>query len=90
MEIYQEALSFLDAEIELMICNDGSLKNEQMRKARRLHYQQQPDYLDMKNRYKEARIKRERTGIELTRVKNQFSIFKLEARQAIASLEAAS
>jgi hypothetical protein len=38
-----------------------------MRKARRLHYQQQPDYLDMKNRYKEARIKRERTGIELTR-----------------------
>jgi hypothetical protein len=88
VEIYGEHLSFMDAEIEIEIACDGDLKNDQMRKAKRLELQQQPDYLDAKTRLKDAKVQRERLSIELNQTRNEFSVAKLEARNAIANLEA--
>lgn len=88
IEIYSEQLSFMDADIEAAIASDSSLKNEQMRKARRLEMQQDQDYLDIKSRLKDAKLQRDRHSIQLNLLKNEFSVAKLEARTAIASLEA--
>jgi hypothetical protein len=88
VEIYAEHLSFFDGEIETQIAVDGDLKNEQMRKAKRLQLQQDQDYLDVKNRLKEAKVKRERFAIQLNQARNEFAVAKLEARQAIANSEA--
>jgi len=88
VEIYSEQLSFMDADIEAAIASDSSLKNDQMRKARRLEMQQDQDYLDSKSRLKDAKLRRERLSIGLNRMRNEFSVAKLEARTAIANLEA--
>ena len=90
VESHEETLSFLDEEIETSIARDGDLKNEQMRKARRLKLQQQPDYLQMKSRLKDAKLRREQASIQLNQVRNEFSVAKLEARLRAASLEVAA
>lgn len=90
LECWQEELYFLNGEIELAIACDADLKNEQMRKAKRLELQQQPDYLQIKNKVKEAKINRDRLQIQVDLLRNQFSVAKLEARLRAASLEAAA
>lgn len=88
VEVQTELLGFMDGEIEATIANDSSLKNEQMRKAKRLELQQQPDYLQAKVALKEAKEDRDRLQIKLNLLRNQFSVAKLEARLQVAQLEA--
>ncbi len=85
--IYKEQLSFMDGEIETAIALNKELKNEQQRKTKRLELKQEPDYLQAKASLTEATEKRDREVIQLNLLRNQFSVAKLEARQAIANLE---
>ena len=77
----------MDGEIELKIAFNKELKNEQQRKTKRLELKQEPDYLQVKAALTEATEKRDREVIQLNLLRNQFSVAKLEARQAIANLE---
>ncbi len=86
--IHKENLSFMDGEIETAIASNKDLKNEQQRKTKRLELRQEPDYLQAKASLTEATEKRDKAQIELNLLRNQFSVAKLETRQAIASLEA--
>ena len=86
--IYKEQLSFMDGEIETAIALNKELKNEQQRKTKRLELKQEPDYLQAKASLTEATEKRDREVIQLNLLRNQFSVAKLETRQAIANLEA--
>lgn len=88
VNIHKEQLSFMDADIEAAIASDKELKNEQQRKTKRLELKQQPDYLQTKSALTKATEKRDKALIELNLLRNQFSVAKLEVRQAIASLEA--
>ena len=69
---------------------DKSLKNDQHRKAKRLELQQQPDYLQICNSFKQAKEDRDRTLIKLNQLRNEFSVMKLEVRMMIAQLEVAA
>ena len=86
--IYKEQLSFMDGEIETAIALNKELKNEQQRKTKRLELKQEPDYLQAKAALTEATEKRDKAVIQLNLLRNQFSVAKLETRQAIANLEA--
>lgn len=88
VNIYKEQLSFMDADIEAEIASDKELKNEQQRKTKRLELKQEPDYLRTKAALTKATEKRDREVIQLNLLRNQFSVAKLEMRQAIASQEA--
>ena len=88
VSIYKEQLSFMDGEIETAIALNKELKNEQQRKTKRLELKQEPDYLQAKAALTEATEKRDREVIQLNLLRNQFSVAKLEARQAIANFEA--
>ena len=70
-----------------VIASNKELKNEQQRKTKRLELKQEPDYLQVKAALTEATEKRDREVIQLNLLRNQFSVAKLEARQAIANLE---
>ncbi len=87
VNIYKEQLSFMDADIEAAIASDKELKNEQQRKTKRLELRQEPDYLQVKAALTEATEKRDFELIQLNLLRNQFSVAKLETRQAIANLE---
>ena len=87
VEIQLEILGFLKEDIEMAIAQNKDLKNEQQRKAYRIQQQQQPDYLDITRALKAAKEERDLCQIELNRVKNEFSVTKLETRLHIASLE---
>lgn len=78
VEIQNQLLGFLDGEIEKNIADDKSLKNDQHRKAKRLELQQQPDYLQTLNIFKQAKEDRERTLIKLNQLR--CGIFSNEAR----------
>ena len=69
------------------IALNKELKNEQLRKTKRLELKQEPDYLQVKAALTEATEKRDKEVIQLNLLRNQFSVAKLEARQAIANLE---
>ncbi len=88
LDICKEQLWFMDAEIEAEIAGNKELKNEQQRKMKRLELQQEPDYLDRKCQLKKIKEQLDRENIKLNLLRNQFTVAKLEARKAIADLEA--
>jgi hypothetical protein len=89
VNIYKEQLSFMDADIEVAIAlSQELLKNEQQRKTKRLELKQEPDYLQTKSQLTKVTEKRDKALIELNLLRNQFSVAKLEIRQAIAKYEA--
>lgn len=84
-----ESVKIFEAEIDKEIAFDATLKNEAQRKARRIELQQTDgDYYAASRLLKETKEKREMLAIELELLRNQFSILKLEKREAIARLEA--
>ncbi len=86
--IQNQLISFLDADLEQEIASNKELKNEQQRKTKRLELRQEPDYLQFLAALAEATEKRDRAIIQLNLLRNQFSVAKLEMRQAIAQMEA--
>lgn len=84
-----ESVKIFEAEIDKAIAFDLTLKNDAQRKARRIELQQTDgDYYQASRLLKETKEKRELLAIELELARNQFSILKLEKREAIARLEA--
>lgn len=84
-----ESVKIFEAEIDKAIAFDATLKNEAQRKARRIELQQTDgNYYAASRLLKETKEKRETLAIELELLRNQFSILKLEKREAIARLEA--
>jgi len=91
VEQTQTMLKQIESEIDLNIAFDKELRNDAQRKAAKqqqldehLHYWEQQEILN------QTRAKREQVYIELGLRRNEFSVLKLERREAIAKLELAS
>ncbi|NJR66777.1 MAG: hypothetical protein HC772_18045 [Leptolyngbyaceae cyanobacterium CRU_2_3] len=86
---FKAILVTLDRELDAAIAYDLELKNDTQRKARRAELQALEDYqgalLDLQN----AQDRLIELEIDLTLLRSQFSVLKLEKRGAIAQLEAA-
>lgn len=84
-----ESVKVFEAEIDKEIAFDSNLKNDAQRKARRIELQQTDgDYYSASRQLLEAKSKRDLLQIQLELLRNQFSLLKLEKREAIARLEA--
>jgi hypothetical protein len=84
-----ESVKIFEAEIDKQIAFDSNLKNDAQRKARRIELQQTDgDYYTASRQLLETKSKRDLLQIQLELVKNQFSVLKLEKREAIARAEA--
>jgi hypothetical protein len=84
-----ESVKVFEAEIDKQIAFDSTLKNDSQRKARRIELQQTDgDYYTASRQLLETKSKRDLLQIQLSLVQNQFSVLKLEKREAIAQVEA--
>lgn len=88
VEKTQATLKQIESEIDTCVAFDSGLRNDAQRKAKRqelleehLHYWEQQEILS------QTKAKREQIFIELCLRRNEFSILKLERREAIARLE---
>jgi hypothetical protein len=70
------------------IAFDTTLKNDAQRKAKRSELlDEHPNYWEQQEILAQAKAKREAVFIELCLRRNEFSVLKLERREAIARLE---
>lgn len=84
----EEKINLFNAELELEIANDSSLRNEGMRKAQKTISQQtNKQYQDLLAQLEKAEHREKVSLITLERYKREFSVLKLEAKNAIAKLE---
>ena len=84
-----ESVKIFEAEIDKQIAFDATLKNDAQRKSRRIELQQTDgDYYQSSCLLKQKKEQRELLAIELELLRNQFSILKLELREAIVRTEA--
>jgi hypothetical protein len=78
----------IEAEIDSAIAFDQGLKNDAQRKARRQQLlDEHPSYWEQQQFLTQHRVKRESYFIQLCLKRNEFSVLKLEKREAIARLE---
>lgn len=83
-----ESVKIFEAEIDKVIAFDTSLKNDTQRKAKRIELQQTDgDFYSASLLLKQTKKKRNSVEIDLELLRNQFSVLKLEKREAIARLE---
>lgn len=83
----QEAIAMRTAEIERIVAYDESLTNDVKRKAKRAELMEHMDYKAMQQDLQVAIDRRAAIEIDLNLLLNQFSVLKLEKREAIAQLE---
>jgi hypothetical protein len=83
----QDVLNHLTAEIDTAIAFDTDLKNDAQRKARRLEMMASSDYRKSLANLLMAQDKRTEIEIDLNLLRNQFSVLKLEMREAISRRE---
>jgi hypothetical protein len=88
LDLAIRALAFIESEIERSIATDSELKNDQQRKAKRLELQSEPSYTEARDSVERAKNKKALAEIALNKIRNEFSVKKLETRREIASLEA--
>ncbi|MGL5941903.1 MAG: hypothetical protein ACRC2S_16310 [Waterburya sp.] len=84
----EDRINLFNAELELEIANDSSLRNEQMRKAQKVISQKcSSEYQEMVEALEtlEGRISRSLLLLECR--KREFSVLKLEQKMAIARLQ---
>jgi len=81
------SLSARNAEIDQTIAFDVDLKNDAQRKARKTELASEDVYLDLCLDCQNASDKLTEIEIELEMLMNQFSVLKLEMRDAIARME---
>jgi multidrug resistance efflux pump len=84
----QSHLEQLHTAIEQAIAADLDLKNEQQRKAKRLELLNGNDYLSAQRILQTYSDSRASLEINLSLLRNQFTVAKLEIRQAVAQAEA--
>jgi hypothetical protein len=88
VEHTQATLKQIESEIDSAIAFDATLKNDAQRKAKRQQLlDEHPNYWEQQEILGQARAKRESVFIELCLRRNEFSVLKLERREAIARLE---
>lgn len=83
----QDILNRLTAEIDTAIAFDTTLKNEAQRKAKRLELMRTPDYRRAAANLQLTQDERAEIEIDLNLLRNQFSVLKLQLREAIAARE---
>lgn len=78
----------IEAEIDTEIAFDTTLRNDAQRKAKKQQLlEEHPSAWEQQEILSQYRSKREMAFIELCLRRNEFSILKLERREAIARLE---
>lgn len=83
----QEVVNHLTADIDTTIAFDSTLKNDAQRKARRLDLMKSPEYRKAISNLLMAQDRRAEIEIDLTLLRNQLSVLKLEMREAITRRE---
>ncbi len=83
----QDILNRLAAEIDTAIAFDNTLKNDAQRKAKRLELMQASDYRRAAANLQMTQDERAEIEIDLNLLRNQFSVLKLQLREAIAARE---
>lgn len=83
----QDIVTRLTAEIDTAIAFDKDLKNDAQRKAKRLELMSVPDYRRASANLQITQDERAEIEIDLSLLRNQFSVLKLQLREAIASRE---
>lgn len=83
----QDVLNRLTAEIDTTIAFDTELKNDAQRKAKRLELMSAPDYRKAVANLQMAQDERAEIDIDLSLLRNLFSVLKLEKRDTIATRE---
>lgn len=86
LQVKQDEIAVLDLEIELEIANDPDLRNETMRKTKRSEMRQSQDYIDIKIEIDKINNSLAEGKIELEFIRNNFTVSKLNKREAIAAL----
>ncbi len=87
MRRYQADLEKLQMAIEQAIAADLELKNEQQRKAKRLELINSDDFQNAQRAVQTHGDRRAELEIDLQLLRNQFTVAKLEKREAIAQVE---
>ncbi|MBD2341235.1 hypothetical protein H6G64_30150 [Calothrix sp. FACHB-156] len=78
----------IEADIDSQVAFDATLRNDAQRKAKRQQLiDEHPHYWEHQEILSQHRSKREQHFIELCLRRNEFSVIKLEKREAIARLE---
>lgn len=83
----KEKVGQILAKIDYEIAWDTELKNDAQRKARRIELMNQAEYKDALELLQAAEDNLKESQIELELLTNQFTVAKLEKREAIAKLE---
>jgi vacuolar-type H+-ATPase subunit D/Vma8 len=83
----QEIVNGLTAEIDTAIAFDSDLKNDAQRKAKRLELMSAAEYRKAVANLLMAQDERAEIEIDTNLLRNQFSVLKLQLREAIAGRE---
>lgn len=83
----QDIINRLAAEIDTAIAFDHELKNDAQRKAKRLELMSAPHYRRAAANLQITQDERAEIEIDLNLLRNQFSVLKLQFREAIAARE---
>lgn len=84
----KEIVGYSLSSIDRKIAFDESLKNEAQRKAQRSQLlETDSDYISAAIQLRENEINRENLDIDIQLLRAQFSVLKLQRREAIATLE---
>lgn len=83
----QDIINRLAAEIDTAIAFDSELKNDAQRKAKRLELMSAPDYRRAAANLQITQDEWAEIEIDLNLLRNQFSVLKLQLREAIAARE---
>ncbi|MBF2027086.1 MAG: hypothetical protein IGS48_10020 [Oscillatoriales cyanobacterium C42_A2020_001] len=83
----QDIVNRIVAEIDTEIAFDSELKNDAQRKAKRLELMSSPEYRKAVTNLQMAHDERAEIEIDLSLLRNQFSVIKLQMREAIATRE---
>ena len=83
----QDVLNRLTADIDTTIAFDTELRNDAQRKAKRLELMSSAEYRKAAANLQIAQDERAEVEIDLSLLRNQFSVLKLEKREAIAIRE---
>jgi multidrug resistance efflux pump len=83
----QDTLNRLTAEIDTAIAFDTELRNDAQRKAKRLELMSSAEYRKAVATLQMAQDERAEIEIDLSLLRNQFSVLKLEKREAIGIRE---
>lgn len=90
VRLLQEAIAQRQADIENAVAFDASLTNDAKRKARKAELMATDEYQQWQQDLQIAQDKRTELQIGLELLRNQFTVLKLERREAIAHLEVAA